>query len=190
MDHNNELQRRSWRLWRWLYRTRRDRLHKTIVLLEAAVDLTRADWTRTIQLEPRDDGVFHGPICASPACPMGFFTSGIGGMRNIYLICRPIGMQRRLSTQVSRTRWVLPMTRRGNSRRIRSSRFWLFRAESGPLTAEPIDEQFTDEELAEFSFQGFRDRVIRLSGKKNPTVRDTTAGWLTIAARTRAASGA
>lgn len=28
------------------------------------------------------------------------------------------------------------------------------------------------EELAEFSFQGFRDRVIRLSGKKNPTVRD------------------
>jgi hypothetical protein len=49
MDHNNELQRRSWRLWRWLYRTRRDRLHKTIVLLEAAVDLTRADWTRTIR---------------------------------------------------------------------------------------------------------------------------------------------
>ena len=103
---------------------------------------------------------------------MGFFTSGIGGMRIIYLICRPIGMQRRLSTQVSRTRWVLPMTRRSNSRRIRSSRFWLFCAESGPLTAEPIDEQFTDEELAEFSFQGFRDRVIRLSGKKNPTVRD------------------
>jgi FMN-dependent oxidoreductase (nitrilotriacetate monooxygenase family) len=35
-----------------------------------------------------------------------------------------------------------------------------------------IDEPFTDEELAEFSFQGFRDRVIRHSGKKNPTVRD------------------
>jgi alkanesulfonate monooxygenase SsuD/methylene tetrahydromethanopterin reductase-like flavin-dependent oxidoreductase (luciferase family) len=37
---------------------------------------------------------------------------------------------------------------------------------------KPIDEPFTDEELAEFSFQGFRDRVIRHSGKKNPTVRD------------------
>ena len=37
---------------------------------------------------------------------------------------------------------------------------------------KPIDEPFTDEELAEFSFQGFRDRVIRHSGRKNPTVRD------------------
>jgi FMN-dependent oxidoreductase (nitrilotriacetate monooxygenase family) len=37
---------------------------------------------------------------------------------------------------------------------------------------KPIDEPFTDAELAEFSFQGFRDRVIRHSGKKNPTVRD------------------
>src|SRR5205814_3320678 len=40
------------------------------------------------------------------------------------------------------------------------------------FAAKPIDEPFTDEELAEFSFQGFRDRVIRHSGKKNPTVRD------------------
>ena len=38
------------------------------------------------------------------------------------------------------------------------------------FASKPIDEQFTDEELAEFSFQGFRDRVIRLSGKKNPTL--------------------
>ena len=37
---------------------------------------------------------------------------------------------------------------------------------------KPIDEPFSDEELTEFSFQGFRDRVIRLSGRKNPTVRD------------------
>ena len=37
---------------------------------------------------------------------------------------------------------------------------------------KPLDEQFSDEELAELSFQGFRDRVIRHSAKKNPTVRD------------------
>ena len=37
---------------------------------------------------------------------------------------------------------------------------------------KPLDEPFSDEELAELSFQGFRDRVIRHSGKKNPTVRD------------------
>jgi alkanesulfonate monooxygenase SsuD/methylene tetrahydromethanopterin reductase-like flavin-dependent oxidoreductase (luciferase family) len=40
------------------------------------------------------------------------------------------------------------------------------------FASKPIDEPFTDEELAEFSFQGFRDRVIRHSGRKNPTVRD------------------
>jgi FMN-dependent oxidoreductase (nitrilotriacetate monooxygenase family) len=40
---------------------------------------------------------------------------------------------------------------------------------------KPIDEPFTDAELAELSFQGFRDRVIRLSGKRNPTVRDFIA---------------
>jgi FMN-dependent oxidoreductase (nitrilotriacetate monooxygenase family) len=37
---------------------------------------------------------------------------------------------------------------------------------------KPIDEPFSDDELAGFSFQGFRDRVIHYSGKKNPTVRD------------------
>jgi alkanesulfonate monooxygenase SsuD/methylene tetrahydromethanopterin reductase-like flavin-dependent oxidoreductase (luciferase family) len=40
------------------------------------------------------------------------------------------------------------------------------------FASKPSDEAFTDEELAELSFQGFRDRVIRVSGKKNPTVRD------------------
>ena len=40
------------------------------------------------------------------------------------------------------------------------------------FASKPIDEPFTDGELAEFSFQGFRDRVIRHSGRKNPTVRD------------------
>ena len=40
------------------------------------------------------------------------------------------------------------------------------------LAKKPLDEPFSDEELAELSFQGFRDRVIRHSGKKNPTVRD------------------
>jgi alkanesulfonate monooxygenase SsuD/methylene tetrahydromethanopterin reductase-like flavin-dependent oxidoreductase (luciferase family) len=35
-----------------------------------------------------------------------------------------------------------------------------------------LDEPFSDEELADLSFQGFRDRVIRHSGKRNPTVRD------------------
>jgi len=34
------------------------------------------------------------------------------------------------------------------------------------------DEPFTDEELAGFSWHGFRERVIQFSGKKNPTVRD------------------
>jgi len=37
---------------------------------------------------------------------------------------------------------------------------------------KPLDEPFSDAELAELSFQGFRDRVIRHSAKKNPTVRD------------------
>lgn len=44
---------------------------------------------------------------------------------------------------------------------------------------KPIDEPFSDEELSEFSFQGFRDRVIRHSGKKNPTVRD----FITVSGR-------
>ena len=40
------------------------------------------------------------------------------------------------------------------------------------FAAKALDEPFSDAELAELSFQGFRDRVIRYSGKKNPTVRD------------------
>jgi FMN-dependent oxidoreductase (nitrilotriacetate monooxygenase family) len=40
------------------------------------------------------------------------------------------------------------------------------------FAAKPIDAPFTDDELAGLSFQGFRDRVIRYSGKRNPTVRD------------------
>jgi FMN-dependent oxidoreductase (nitrilotriacetate monooxygenase family) len=40
---------------------------------------------------------------------------------------------------------------------------------------KPLDEPFSDGELAELSFQGFRDRVIRVSGEKNPTVRDFIA---------------
>jgi FMN-dependent oxidoreductase (nitrilotriacetate monooxygenase family) len=47
------------------------------------------------------------------------------------------------------------------------------------FSTKPIDEPFTDAELAEFSFQGFRDRVIRHSGKKNPTVRD----FITVSGR-------
>ncbi len=48
---------------------------------------------------------------------------------------------------------------------------------------KPMDEPFADEELAELSFQGFRDRVIRVSGKRNPTVRDfiTISGRGTVA---------
>jgi alkanesulfonate monooxygenase SsuD/methylene tetrahydromethanopterin reductase-like flavin-dependent oxidoreductase (luciferase family) len=44
---------------------------------------------------------------------------------------------------------------------------------------KPLDEPFSDEELAELSFQGFRDRVIRHSGKRNPTVRD----FITVSGR-------
>jgi FMN-dependent oxidoreductase (nitrilotriacetate monooxygenase family) len=35
-----------------------------------------------------------------------------------------------------------------------------------------MDDPFTDAELAALSWQGFRDRVVSLSGRKNPTVRD------------------
>jgi FMN-dependent oxidoreductase (nitrilotriacetate monooxygenase family) len=34
------------------------------------------------------------------------------------------------------------------------------------------DEPFSDEELADLSWHGFRDRVVTFSGKKNPSVRD------------------
>ena len=47
------------------------------------------------------------------------------------------------------------------------------------LSQKPIDEPFSDAELAELSFQGFRDRVIQYSGKKNPTVRD----FITVSGR-------
>jgi FMN-dependent oxidoreductase (nitrilotriacetate monooxygenase family) len=36
----------------------------------------------------------------------------------------------------------------------------------------PIDEPFTDAELASVSWHSLRDRVIAVSGKKNPSVRD------------------
>ena len=38
--------------------------------------------------------------------------------------------------------------------------------------AKDYDQPFTDDELAGLSFQGFRDRVIHFSGKKNPSPRD------------------
>src|ERR1700760_40316 len=38
--------------------------------------------------------------------------------------------------------------------------------------AKGYDEPFSDEELAAFSWHGFRERVVKFSGKKNPTVRD------------------
>ena len=37
---------------------------------------------------------------------------------------------------------------------------------------KPYDEPLTDDELASLSWQGFRDRVIQLSGKSNPSVAD------------------
>jgi FMN-dependent oxidoreductase (nitrilotriacetate monooxygenase family) len=38
--------------------------------------------------------------------------------------------------------------------------------------AKGYDEPFSDEELAGFSWHGFRERVVKFSGKRNPTVRD------------------
>ena len=35
-----------------------------------------------------------------------------------------------------------------------------------------MDSEFTDEELARLSWGGFKDRIVQLSGKANPTVRD------------------
>jgi len=40
------------------------------------------------------------------------------------------------------------------------------------LSGRPLDEPFTDTELAQMSWHGLRDRVIRLSGKPNPSVDD------------------
>jgi FMN-dependent oxidoreductase (nitrilotriacetate monooxygenase family) len=47
------------------------------------------------------------------------------------------------------------------------------------FATKPVDEPFSDDELAGLSFQGFRDRVVRHSGKKNPTVRD----FITVSGR-------
>ena len=38
--------------------------------------------------------------------------------------------------------------------------------------AKDMDSEFNDEELTKLSWSGFRERVISLSGKSNPTVRD------------------
>ncbi len=40
------------------------------------------------------------------------------------------------------------------------------------LATLPYDQPMSDEQLASLSWQGFRDRVISLSGKKNPSVAD------------------
>ncbi|MDO8771463.1 MAG: LLM class flavin-dependent oxidoreductase [Burkholderiaceae bacterium] len=40
------------------------------------------------------------------------------------------------------------------------------------FSKRPIDLPFTDEELAAVSWQSLRDRVVSISGKKNPSVRD------------------
>lgn len=40
------------------------------------------------------------------------------------------------------------------------------------LSGRPLDEPFTDAELAGMSWHGLRDRVIRLSGNTNPSVAD------------------
>ena len=40
------------------------------------------------------------------------------------------------------------------------------------FAARPYDQPFTDAELAAQSWHGLRDRVISMSGKKNPSVRD------------------
>jgi FMN-dependent oxidoreductase (nitrilotriacetate monooxygenase family) len=40
------------------------------------------------------------------------------------------------------------------------------------FASKPMDEPFTDAELAGLSWGGFKDRIVMLSGKQNPTVRD------------------
>lgn len=40
------------------------------------------------------------------------------------------------------------------------------------FSGRPYDQPFTDEELAVMSWQSLRDKVIQVSGKKNPSVRD------------------
>jgi alkanesulfonate monooxygenase SsuD/methylene tetrahydromethanopterin reductase-like flavin-dependent oxidoreductase (luciferase family) len=40
------------------------------------------------------------------------------------------------------------------------------------FASKDLDSEFTEEELKRVSWTGFKDRVIALSGKPNPTVRD------------------
>jgi FMN-dependent oxidoreductase (nitrilotriacetate monooxygenase family) len=40
------------------------------------------------------------------------------------------------------------------------------------FSGRPYEQPFTDEELATMSWQSLRDKVIQVSGKKNPSVRD------------------
>lgn len=40
------------------------------------------------------------------------------------------------------------------------------------FASKQLDDVFTDEELKKISWTGFKDRVVQLSGKPNPTVRD------------------
>jgi FMN-dependent oxidoreductase (nitrilotriacetate monooxygenase family) len=40
------------------------------------------------------------------------------------------------------------------------------------FASKEMDSEFTDEELKKLSWGGFKDRVVQLSGKPNPTVRD------------------
>ena len=45
------------------------------------------------------------------------------------------------------------------------------------FSKKPYDKPFSDKELADLSWHGFRDRVVQFSGKKNPTVRDFVEVW-------------
>ncbi|MCA0849774.1 hypothetical protein [Salipiger thiooxidans] len=38
--------------------------------------------------------------------------------------------------------------------------------------SKSLDDEFTEEQLAKISWTGFRERVVALSGKDNPTVGD------------------
>jgi FMN-dependent oxidoreductase (nitrilotriacetate monooxygenase family) len=40
------------------------------------------------------------------------------------------------------------------------------------FASKPMDSEFTDDELAKLSWSGFKERVVSVSGKPNPTVRD------------------
>lgn len=40
------------------------------------------------------------------------------------------------------------------------------------FSSKDLDSEFTDEELKRLSWGGYKDRIVQLSGKPNPTVRD------------------